>query len=152
MTCRQQIDPRQRLYKLLQVGKRELGMEEDAYRALLARFGASDVDGRPSASTLGVPALEQVLEAMKTAGFRVRRQAPQVDWRKPRIDLAYAIWCALADGGAVRDRSFLAFERWTHRLTGVAKVEWAGSDGLNACVEALKKWARRECVELPQHS
>lgn len=146
MTCRQSIDPRQRLYKLLQVGKRELRMADDDYRALLSRLGAETVDGRPSASTLSVAQLEQVLEHLKRAGFRPRRSAPEADWRTPRIDKAYALWCALYDGGVVRDRGFVAFERWASKITHTAKLSWASSHALNACIEGLKAWATRERV------
>lgn len=146
MTCRQAVDARQRLYKLLQVGKREVAMSDDDYRALLARHGATEVDGRPSASTLSISQLEQALESLKRAGFRPRRGKPHYDWRQPRIDKAYALWCALYDGQVVRDRQFTAFERWSRSLTKSAKLEWADSHALNAVIEALKSWASRERV------
>lgn len=151
MTCRQPIDPRRRLYTLLQVGRQQLGLDEDTYRAILEAHGAAEVDGRPSATTLSVVKLEEVLEHLKRLGFRPTRQRPTAttaDWRQPRIDKIVALWCALADAGVVRDRSERAMLQWCARLTRKARLQWASTSDLNACVEGLKSWAQRERVTI----
>ena len=149
MTCRQANDPRRRYYTLLSVGKRDLRWDEDTYRAFLRDHGASEIDGRISAKTMAIGDLVQAVEDMKHLGFHPRKRYTD-DWRNPRIDKAYAIWCTLYDAGVVRDKRFVTFERWCMTLTKVAKLEWANSPQLNNCVEGLKKWAQRERVELPQ--
>lgn len=142
-------DPRTRLYALLAVGKKTLAMDEDTYRALLRAHGAQLKGDKPSATTMTVPQLETALDAMKRAGFKPARTsqvARIADWRKPRIAKLNALWCALADAGIVRDRSEAALTKFCARFTRTARLEWAGSAGLNQAIEALKDWARREGV------
>jgi phage gp16-like protein len=57
-------------YRILPVAKREIGMEEDAYRALLARLGAKEKAGKISASTLALKDLRAVYEEFLRLGFK----------------------------------------------------------------------------------
>ncbi len=147
-TMRQQ-DERYRLYKLLAVGKKALGMDDDSFRAMLERHGAKAVDGVPSRTTMSLDGLRDVAAEMKQKGFRPSRGGQGATaWRKPRIQKITAIWCALADAGVVRDRGEPALLKFASRITRKARLEWASSDDLNACIETLKKWAAREGVQL----
>lgn len=143
---------RQRLYKLLQVGRRELRMDEDAYRALLARHGAKARDGRPSASTMTLSGLHAALAELRGKGFTPRPgrgSAARIDdHRQGLIRKITALWCALADAGVVRDRSEAAMVKWCGRHTRVPRLQWARKRDLVMCVEALKSWAARERVVL----
>lgn len=144
-------DTRNRFYKLLQVGKKQLCMDDDVYRDFLALHGAQVKNGRASASTMSLKQLFHALEAMKRAGFTPRAKAitdPQSDWRRPRINKIIALWCTLADAGVVKDRSEKAMNAWCMSITKKARLEWAASADLNACIEGLKKWAWREKVKL----
>lgn len=138
------------LYKLLQVGKRELGWSEKTYREKLAEHGAKPApDGRVSASSLDTRQLIDVLQAMHAAGFTPRRRnVKTLDWREPRIKKIIALWCALADAGQVRERGYASMEKWCRSLTRVNKLEWASARALNDCIEALKSWAHRKGVQL----
>lgn len=141
-----------RYYKLLEVGKRQLQMDDEDFRTLLQRHGAKLVDGKPSRTTMAIGDLVAAVEEMKSKGFTPRAKKNSVtslsDWRKPRIKKITAIWCALADAGVVRDRSEAAMVKWCFRLSQKARLEWATSQNLNDCIEALKDWARREKVKL----
>ncbi len=143
---------RTRYYQLLAVGKRELCMSDDAYRQLLARHGATDVEGRISATTLPLPTLSHVVDEMVRLGFRPKRTAVSriADWRKPRIAKITRLWNVLADAGVVRQPGEAAMTKWCARLTGVARLDWATSRKLNDCIEALKDWARREKVKIDE--
>jgi len=55
---------RKSLTARIHIAKSQLGMDEESYRALLGRFGAS------SCSALPVPALVQVLGEMERLGFK----------------------------------------------------------------------------------
>ena len=140
---------RTRFYKLLAVGQRELCMDDDAYRQLLARHGASEVKGRISATTLPLPALSRVVDEMVRLGFQPQRTVSYMsDWRKPRIAKITRLWALLADAGVVRNPGEAAMMKWCARLTGVARLDWATSQKLNECIEGLKDWARREKVKI----
>lgn len=143
---------RTRYYKLLAIGQRELCMDDDAYRQLLARHGATEVKGRISATTLPLPALSAVIDEMVRLGFKPRRNSVSSisDWRKPRIAKIVRLWNLLADAGVVRHHSEVAMAKWCSRLTGVARLDWATSKSLNDCIEGLKDWARRERVRIDE--
>lgn len=141
-----------RLYTLLAVGKRDLAMSEDAYRALLARHGASERQGRISASTMTLASLEAALAELRSKGFKpqpARGSAHRVrDDRIGLIKKITAVWCALADAGVVRSRGEAAMVKWCATHTGVARLQWANKADLVRAVEALKLWAARERVQL----
>ncbi len=147
-TASNKADPRKHLYTLLQVGRADIGMDEEAYRLFLARHGAKQVKGRYSATTMPIGGLEAALEEMKAKGFKPtgKSRPRSQDWRRPRIEKITALWCALADAGVVRDRSEAAMVKWCAHHTKTAQLEWAKSAGLNACIEGLKSWSLREGV------
>ncbi len=146
---------RKRMYRLLAVGKRQLGLPEDDYRWSLQANGATLVDGKYSATTMSVPALKQVLTYMRELGFtpvhkQSDGQAKDAGWRQSRINKAYAIWCQLHEENVVRNRGWPALHKWSATITKKAKLEWADSQDLNAVIEGLKQWAVREHVILEQ--
>lgn len=143
---------RRGLYAQLAVARKRLGLDDDAYRALLARHGATPkaAGGEPSATTM---TLQQILDALGelTAKAGRRRQpalANATGWRRRRLALITRLWCALADRGVVRDPSEAAMAHWAQRHTRTHALEWASTEALNACVEGLKAWALRNGAEL----
>ena len=60
---------RLRLIKLIHVARRDLRMDDDTYRLLLA--GMRELDGATSTANLSVPNLIKVLEQLKLRGFKV---------------------------------------------------------------------------------
>lgn len=139
-------DNRTRYYRLLQVGKRELAMDEADYRELLRRHGAQEKAGKVSATTMPIGGLAAAVMELRQKGFKPRN--PKRDWRTPRIELIRALWHALADAGVVRKRDEAAMQRWCARITKKARLEWSDSRGLSQCIEGLKDWAHREGVRL----
>lgn len=154
---------RNRLYTLLGVGQRELQKTlphfgEDDYRAVLTTYGAREIDGKPSASTMTIAQLEQTLEHLKQLGFKPkatrgasarRKGKQQWNWRDARIAKLNAMWCALADAGHVRDRSEHAMKAWcAHKVPELTRAEWSDSNALNKAIEMLKRYCERCGVEL----
>ncbi len=76
------IEDRQRLYRLLGVGQRDLGMSEESLRILLARHGAQVKDGKPSRTTMTISQLNSALTEMVEKGFKVK--PPKRAGKKPR--------------------------------------------------------------------
>lgn len=66
-------EQRSTLIKIIHVARRELGMDDDTYRAMLA--GMPELAGVISTAQLAVPKLKLVLESLKQRGFRVRPKA-----------------------------------------------------------------------------
>lgn len=147
------VDNRLRYYKLLRVGKEQLGWDDEFYYGLwLPLQGATLKNGKYSASTLTIGQLSRGVERMKDCGFKPTSKRKfthdNKDWRAPRIAKINALWCALADAGKIEDKSQSACEAWCKRYTHKDRLQWSQSAQLNQCIEQLKKWAERVGVTL----
>ncbi|ELQ8315449.1 MULTISPECIES: gp16 family protein [Pseudomonadota] len=140
-------DARQRLIRLIHVGKRELGLDDEIYRALL--MGSVQKD---STSAMSVPELERVLERMKRSGFKVRVKSarPPAQSRPGRPLAQYpearkvrALWLFLHQLGAVKNPSEEALAAYVKRIAKVDALQWTNGNQTEALIETLKKWAMR---------
>lgn len=154
-------DRRKQLYKLLQVGKRELGLDESTYRDLLLRHGAKvDIKGKASASSMRIDQLDAVLKSMQASGFKIKskaktkvdyptkgtREEGKTDWRSPRLNMVWSLWQQLADSDhpkSVRNGSDRALLWWCQQQSNVDRPEWLTTYQINRLVEALKAWCKR---------
>lgn len=140
-----------RLLKIVQVGRRELGLDEEDYRALL-----ESVTGARSAKGLSAAKLDAIITAMKGLGFKVkggakmngRRSPPSsVKVQAPEVRKVRAIWITMYNDGFVRDGSDDALGSYIKRMTananggaGISRPEWLTSAQAERVLEALKKW------------
>ncbi|HBO9849884.1 gp16 family protein [Pseudomonas aeruginosa] len=135
-------DNRLRLIKLIHVGRRELGMDDDTYRLLLS--GMKGLGGATSTADLSVPNLYRVLEQLKQRGFKVRPSKKQrplaADEQSKKIR---ALWLTLHGQGEVRDPSEEALGKFVMKMTGVQALQWLSSEQASQVIENLKKWQRR---------
>ncbi|MGE6160605.1 gp16 family protein [Aeromonas salmonicida] len=143
-----QLDAK-RLLTLVQVGRRELSLDEEDYRALL-----ESVTGARSAKGLKAAQLEDVVKAMKGLGFKVkggttsRRSPPSsAHVQAPEVRKVRAIWITMYNDGFVRDGSDDALGSYIKRMTansnggaGINRAEWLTSAQAERVLEALKKW------------
>lgn len=147
------IDNRARYYRLLAIGKSQLGWDDAFYYdTWLPTQGATLKAGKVSATTLSIGQLSQAVERMKALGFKPtgKKFTHDQDWRKPRIGKLNALWLAMAAAGVVQDKSQDALERWCKNHHQKDRLQWASSKELNSCIEQLKAWASRCDVELDQ--
>lgn len=142
-----------RLLRLVHVGRRELKMSEDDYRALL-----QSVTGASSAKGLGVIQLDAVVTRMKECGFKVRKKASEsgekhysppssATVRAPEVRKIRAIWITMHNDGFLQDGSEDALCSYIQRMTanknggaGIERAEWLTSSQADRVLEALKKW------------
>jgi len=142
---------RLRLIKLIHVGRRELNMDEESYRAMLSNM--PELEGATSTAKLSVPKLKLVLELLKTKGFKVTPKAKNSVKKPRKIDLKQAddaqsrlirhLWLELHTIGAVRDSSEVALSRYVFRITQVNALQWLDSNQASRVIESLKKWHKR---------
>ncbi|MFQ2709135.1 gp16 family protein [Aeromonas caviae] len=153
---------RTRLIRLVQVGRRSLGLDEETYRELLAQQS-----GKRSAAELTLQELDKVLLAMKGAGFKPtvkravnegkpKRLSPArgTPVRTAEIGVIRAIWITMHRHGLLRDGSETALNHYVERQTvrlnkgiGVAEVAWLSEDLAYPVLESLKNWHKRAMVE-----
>ncbi|QJT14979.1 regulatory protein GemA [Aeromonas sp. 2692-1] len=140
-----------RLLKLVQVGRRELGLDEEEYRALLEQ-----VTGVRSAKGMSASKLDAVITAMKGLGFKVkgsdkvtgRRSPPSsAKVQAPEVRKLRAIWITMKQDGLLHDGSEDALGSFIRRMTasanggvGISRAEWLTSAQAERVLEALKKW------------
>jgi phage gp16-like protein len=135
---------RQQYYKLFQVAKKQLNMDDDSYRALLYRCGATNKQGKISATTLSPLQLENVLQEFKHLGFMIITPKPAqdshgADAMRRKLNL---LWVSLGEFGVVRNPELTALEKWARRYTK-HPLRDATPRELNIMIEALKKWGVR---------
>lgn len=143
---------KQRLIRLIHVGKTQLMMADSEYRTLLANISR----GKTSSTKLSVDELELVVTALKARGFvvttkaqaksdkpdiKVRPAHPAVDGQIKKIR---ALWLELHGIGAVRNPSELALGRFVKRMVGVDYHGWLDINNAQKVIEHLKQWLLRE--------
>ena len=152
MATTKQTTYRNRLIKLIQVARRDLGLDEPNYRGILFAQGGND-----SLAAMPIDGMQKVLDYLKAQGFKVRstktdrKQATGKDASKVR-----ALWLFLHELGAVRDPSEAALTAYVKRIAKVDDVQWmrgarrvdSGSRPMvkgreELVIETLKKWAMR---------
>ncbi|MGY4003831.1 gp16 family protein [Aeromonas sanarellii] len=156
---------RTRLIRLVQVGRRSLGLDDETYRELLTQQS-----GKRSAAELTLQELDKVLVAMKGAGFKPtvkrgvkggkqKRLSPVsgTPVRTAEIGVIRAIWITMAKHGLLRDGSETALNHYVERQTvrinngvGVAEVSWLDGALAYSVLESLKHWHKREMVKALQ--
>lgn len=156
---------RTRLIRLVQVGRRSLGLDEETYRELLAQQS-----GKRSAAELTIQELDKVLVTMKAAGFKPTVKRPVKETTSKRLSPARgtqvktaeigvirAVWITMHRHGLLRDGSETALNHYVARQTvrlnkgiGVAEVAWLSEELAYPVLESLKNWHKRGMVEALQ--
>ena len=151
---------RNRFYTLLQVGKTELGWDDEFYYGIfLPSVGASKNDkGRYSAATLSNTQLFSAVERMKDKGFKVKSKSGNVSVASDGaravqavITLAddgqsrkiRALWLELYAAGHVRNQSEASLLAYVKNATGIDRLEWLNTQQASNLIERLKKWLKR---------
>jgi hypothetical protein len=145
------------LIKLVHVGARELGLDEDTRRGL--QLAAT---GKDSLKDMTVPELESVVRALTAKGFRpsAGKGAADKPGRRglaPRGDLRFchALWGNLVRAGAVQEtgaKGLNAFIRARfEKAWGAAPIDidqMRDAAQIAAVAEALKGMCRRAGIEV----
>lgn len=135
----------------IHIARKELAIEDGAYRAMLER-----ITGSRSAAGLSDNQLEAVLDELKAKGWTptvisgsaAPRPGPSGAARRPAdhpvARKARALWISLHQLGAVRNGSNAALEAFACRQLGVEVFQWADQSQGFKLIEALKAMAERE--------
>jgi phage gp16-like protein len=115
----------------IHVGKKELGISDDDYRAML--HGAT---AKSSCADMAVPELDAVLSAMRRLGFRnPARVSPQekglASWRQ--LEYIKGMWAKCARNK--NDAALLAFVK---RITGADALRKLDMESARAVIHALR--------------
>jgi phage gp16-like protein len=146
-------DPRRaRLIKIIHVARREIGIDDDSYRQMLANMPA--LGGRTSSVDVGLKGLELILKQLKARGFKVRAKVPKSQPKvltsqdRPLADdkqskMIRGLWLELHSLGAVRDPSEKALAAYVCRIAKIEALQWLDIEAASKVIETLKKWRYR---------
>lgn len=131
-------DPARRaMLAKMHLAKKELGLSEEDYRAVLTR-----ITGLSSAAEMRGVQLEDCLREFGRLGWQKKpgkgRGADHPGARKAR-----ALWISLHQLGVVRNGADSALEAFARRQLGCAKLQWADQAQVYKLTEALKAMATR---------
>lgn len=131
---------RARLIRLVHVGRRELALDDDTYRALVADVAGDD--GRTSCTQLKDKELQVLVDRMKGTGFKVvskrdhgRRPNPPAT----REQLIKKLEAQLAEAG----RPWAYADGMARRICKVDKVDWCTDEQLHKLIAAMYMDATR---------
>ncbi|GAB5378992.1 MAG: gp16 family protein [Aliiglaciecola sp.] len=139
----------------IHIAKKQLGLDDDTYRNLLAT-----ATGKTSCAQMGKVDLHKVLYVLESKGFKAKKAtsgkkfSPKSGQAKvPEIDVIRAVWITMHKQGFVRDGSEDALDAYTKRMTvklnkgqGVEAVAWLNQYLACKVLEALKQWHKRELI------
>ncbi|MEZ8148373.1 gp16 family protein [Enterovibrio norvegicus] len=148
------MQQRTRLIQLIHVGKRELQLDDDTYRALLKRETGND-----SCKEMKIEELDKVLSAMEHQGFKRKKSAnpkqskkrlsPKTQGKPDVISKIRALWITMAKEGIIRDGSETALDAYVRRMTkrqngkGIDRTAWCNEAHAHKIIESLKKLQKR---------
>lgn len=138
------VDPSRRsALAKVHVAKKELGLDDDTYRAIVGRVAP----GKRSSRDLSTAQLGRLIDELKRLGFKKpppkragrRKLADDEQHRKIR-----ALWLSLWNLGVVHSSAEATICAFVKRQTGKDALQWCTPHQLNKVVEALKDWATRD--------
>lgn len=127
----------------IKIAQKQLGMEDDAYRALLNRL-----TGKTSATALSVPEQLKVLAEMERLGFKPSKAHKTKGLQKPASRKLLMLWRDLYQSGHVQNQSTSALQAWVKGQTGKDHVDWLSPQDASRLIETLKTWLKRPLKEV----
>lgn len=128
---------RAQLIKVINVGRAQLGWDDDLYRGTLARFGGTaDADGRVSLTTLNEAQMRSLLAHMRSAGFAASQGRPHNAEVRTRAEIS-KIEALLADTG--KPWAYAEAILKTQTRGRKQRIAFANEDELKGVVAALER-------------
>ena len=140
-------DLRNRELALIHMGRKELRLDDDAYRGLIGRISGGRTD---SSAKLTDAERRDVIEHMRSSGFKAKPKDPAAAARPalgddPRLQAAKlrALWRSLYDLGVARVANDDALAAFVSRHTNRQALRWNSADDLGVAIDCLQGWCRR---------
>lgn len=123
----------------IHVARKQLGLDEDTYRAMLRRL-----TGKESAAALTERERQAVVEELRRRGFKSVSKGTRKRLEGPFAKKFQALWIAGWNLGVVDDRRDEAMAAFVKRQTGIDQLRWVrDAEDAARAIEALKAWLAR---------
>jgi hypothetical protein len=134
------MSDRRAMIAKIHVAKKQLGLDDGAYRAVLVR-----VTDRDSSAACSDAQLEQLIKEFVRLGFRNTGHAKS---NKPWVRKVYAIWADLRplldDATDTVLHSFIARQtRSLRNPAGISRPEWLTAEDATPVIQGLQGWLNR---------
>jgi phage gp16-like protein len=143
--------PSSALLGKVHVARKQLALDEGAYRAMLSR-----ITGRTSAGDCNDTQLIAVIEELKAKGWKDRplRRAPRRAGSRrlaegDQVSKARALWLNLWHLGETDSPEEALLVAFAKRTTGVEALEWHGVEERDKLIRALRGWLARKGYSEP---
>ncbi|MHB2265833.1 regulatory protein GemA [Aliihoeflea sp. PC F10.4] len=124
----------------MHVAKKQLGLDEETYRAVLVR-----VTGKESAKTMSEAERNRVVEEFRKQGFKKASKAASRAFDGPFAKKLQALWIGAWNLGLVRDRGDQALTTFIKRQTGIDAARFLrNAHDAAHVIEPLKAWMARD--------
>jgi phage gp16-like protein len=126
---------------LLHVAKKELALDDDTYRAILARYGRAD-----SATDLDAAGFTMVMNYLTAVGFRSNWTKRTYGYRRtmatpPQVDLIRKLWAKFRGDD---DPDDAALNQWLDRYQKVGALRFVDNKKAAKVISALKAMVARK--------
>lgn len=124
----------------IHVAKKQLGLDEDTYRAKLA-----NITGKPSVKDMTEAERQKVLGVFRNEGFKPASKGSRKGIEGKYAPKLQALWIAGYNLGLIRNKDDAALLAFVKRQTGIDHTRFLryAEDGARA-IEALKGWLERD--------
>jgi len=122
---------------MVHIAKKQLGLVDENYRAILVRL-----TGKDSSRDCSTEDLDRVIAEFKRLGWTPAAK-PTATSDRPYVRKIYALWNEAGRVGAVENASKAALRAFTARQTGKAAPEFLTPAQANSVSEALKAMIAR---------
>lgn len=124
----------------IHVAKKQLGLDDDTYRAVLVR-----VTGKESTKAMSEAERQRVVEELRRRGFTKALSGPRKRLQGRFAKKLQALWIAGWNLGVVADREDSALIAFVKRQTGIDHVRFVRDpEDADKAIQALKAWLARE--------
>ncbi len=135
---------------VIHVAKKELGLDDDAYRAALLAHGGVD-----SARDLDREGFQAVMKHFAASGFKSRGTASRARWKPPKmgpgmasdgqVKMIIAQWYTLTNYYQ-QGNEMKALSAFLSKTCGVSRLEWLTPKKAHNAIEAIKDIAKRRAA------
>ncbi len=123
----------------IHIARKELGLDDDTYRAVLIR-----ITHKPSSAVMSAAERCKVIAEFKRLGFKPKgKHSRRPTASKPYVRKVFALWGELKRKGIWRDPSPQSLRHFVKKMTGCDDPEWLEYHQASQVIEALKKMKER---------
>ncbi len=141
MSAAPDFPDRKAMLAKVHLAKKALGLDEDSYRAVLAR-----ITGRDSSAACQRRQLVDLLAEFKRLGW-TGNSAGRPKSAKPHVRKVFAVWGEMCRRGIPDNPTPAGLKAFVARMTGVDDPEWLDPARGRRVIEALKAWQERETAK-----